>query len=80
MRVHRVYLHRMPSSLPERRVYVYDFNTNIHGWIRTRGRPKTRWADSIKNDINSAGLNTTNAAQWKAFVRGLTTLEPEPGS
>ena len=63
---------RMPSSLPVRR--VYDFNPNIHGWKTPRGRPKTRWADSIKHDLNSADLDTTNAAQmvfdrpqWKAF-------------
>ena len=76
------YLHRMPSSLPVRR--VFDFNPNIHGWKRPRGRPKTRWADSNKHDLHSAGLDTTNAAQmvydipqWKAFVCGLPTLEPE---
>ena len=76
------HLHRMPSSLPARR--VYDFNPNIHGWKRPRGRPKTRWADSIKHDLNSAGLDTTNAAQmvfdrpqWKAFVSGLPTLESQ---
>ena len=77
------HLHRMSSSLPARRVY----NPSIHGWKRPRGRPKTRWADSIKHDLNSAGLDTTNAAQmvfgrpqWKAFVSGLPTLEPEQGS
>ena len=49
--------------------------------------PKTRWADSIKHDLHSAGLNNTDAAQmvfdrpqWKAFVCGLPTLEPEQGS
>ena len=79
------HLHRMPSSLPARR--VYDFNPNIHGCKRPRGRPKTRWADSLQHDRNSAGLDTTNAAQmvfhrpqWKAFVSGLPTLEPEQGS
>ena len=79
------HLHRMPSSLPARR--VYDFNPNIHGWEIPRSRLKTRWADSIKHDLNSAGLDTTNAAQmvfdrpqWKAFVSGLPTLEPEQGS
>ena len=56
-----VHLHPMLSSLPVRR--VIDFNPNIHGWKRPRGRPKTRWADSIKHDINSAGLDTINAAQ-----------------
>ena len=55
------HLHRMPSSLSARR--VYDFTPNIHGWKRPRGRPKTTWADSIKHDLNSAGLDTTNAAQ-----------------
>ena len=55
------HLHRMPSSLPAR--IVYDFNPNIHGWKRPRGRPKTTWADSIKPDLNYAGLDTTNAAQ-----------------
>ena len=72
-----------PPSLFEE----YDFAPNIHGWKRPRGRPKTRWADSIKHDLNSAGLDTTNAAlmvfdrpQWKAFVSGLPTLEPEQGS
>ena len=36
--------------------------------------PKTRWADSVKHDLHSAGLDTINAAQmvydrpqWKAF-------------
>ena len=54
------HLNSMPSSLPVRR--VFDFNPNIHGWKRPRGRPKTRWADSIKHDLHSAGLDTTNAA------------------
>ena len=79
------HLRRMSSSLPVRR--VYDFNPNIHGWKRPRGRPKTRWADSIKHDLNAAGLDTTNAAQmvfeqpqWNSFVSRLPTLEPEHGS
>ena len=78
------HLHRMPSSLPVRR--VFDFNPTIHGWKRPRGRPKTRWADSVKHDLHSAGLDSINAAQlvydrpqWKAFVCGLPTLEPEHG-
>ena len=33
------HIHRMPSSLPVRRVFY--FNPNIHGWKRPRGRPKT---------------------------------------
>ena len=76
------HLHRMPSSIPVRR--VFDFNPNIHGWKRPRGRPKTRCADSIKHDLHSAGLDTINAVkmvfdrpQWKAFVCGLPTLEPD---
>ena len=80
------HLHRMPSSLPVRR--VFDFNPTIHGWKRPRGRPKTRWADSVKHDLHSAGLDSINAAQlvydrpqWKAFVCGLSqqycnTLQP----
>ncbi len=79
------HLLRMPSSLPVRR--DYDFNPDIHGWKRPRGRPKTKWADSIKHDLHSAGLDTANASQmvcdrpqWKAFVSGLTTLEPKKGS
>ena len=86
------HLHRLPSSLPVRR--VFDFNPIIHGWKRPRGRTKTRWADSIKHDLHSVGLDTINAAQvifdrpqwifdrpqWKAFVCGLPTLEPELGS
>ena len=35
------HLLRMPSSLHVRR--VFDFNPNIHGWKRPRGRPETRW-------------------------------------
>ena len=54
------HLHRMPSSLPVRR--VVDFNPNIHGWKKPRGRPKTRWADSVKHDLHSAGLDSINAA------------------
>ena len=79
------HLHRMPSSLPVRR--VFGFNPNIHGWKRQRGRPKTRWADSIKHEHHSAGLDTINAAhmvfdrpKWKAFVFGMPTLEPGQGS
>ena len=60
--------------------------TSTHISKRPRGRPNTRWADSIKHDLNSAGLDTTNAAQmvfdrpqWKARVSGLPTLEPEQG-
>ena len=52
-----------------------------------KAAPKTRWADSIKHDLHSVGLNNTDAAQmvfdrpqWKAFVCGLPTLEPEHGS
>ena len=78
------HLHRMPSSLPVRR--VFDFNPTINGWKRPRGRPKTRWADSVKHDLHSAGLDSIIAAQlvydrpqWKAFVCGLPTLEPEHG-
>ena len=78
------HLHRMPSSLLVQR--VFDFNPTIHGWKRPRGRPKTRWADSVKHDLHSAGLDSINAAQlvydrpqWKAFVCGLPTLEPEHG-
>ena len=74
----------MPSPLHVRR--VFDFNPNIHGWKRPRGRHKTRWAESIKHDLHSAGLDTINAAQmvydrpqWKAFVCGLPTLEPKHG-
>ena len=43
--------------------------------------------DSIKHDLHSAGLDTTNAAQmvfdrrqWKAFVSGLPTLKHKQGS
>ena len=50
--------HRMPSSLPVRR--AYDFNPNIHGWKIPKGRPKTRWADSINHDLHSTGLHATN--------------------
>ena len=60
------HLHRMPSSLPVRR--VFDFNANIHGWKRPRGRPKTRWADSIKPDLNSTGLDTPNAVTLTLFA------------
>ena len=55
------HLLRMPSSLPVRR--VFDFNPDIQGWKRPRGRAKTRWADSIKHDLHSAGLDTTKSAQ-----------------
>ena len=79
------HLLRMTSSLPVRS--VYDFIPDIHGWKRPRGRPKTILADSIKLDLRSAGLDTTNAAQmvfdrpqWKAFVSGLPKLEPKQGS
>ena len=78
------HLHRMPSSLHVRR--VFDFNPNIHGWKRPRGRPKTRSADSIKHDLHSAGLDTINAAQmvydrpqWKAIGSNTPMSNGEQG-
>ena len=60
-----------------------DFNPKIRGWKKPRVRPTSRWADSIKHDFHSAGLDTTNAArmvfdrpQWKAFVSGLPSSNP----
>ena len=42
--------------------------------------------ETVKHDLHSAGLDSINAAQlvydrpqWKAFVCGLPTLEPEHG-
>ena len=74
-----------PSSLNEES--KTSTQTSMAG-KRPRGRHKTIWADPIKHDLlNSAGLDTTNSAQmvfdrpqWKAFVSGLPTLEPEQGS
>ena len=59
-------------SLPVRK--VCDFIPNIHGWKRPRGRLKTRWADSIKHDLHSAGLNNTDAAQM-VFDRPQSSTE-----
>ena len=41
------------------------FITSIHTSMAGKccGRPTTRWAYSIKHDLHSASLNTTNAAQ-----------------
>ena len=76
-----------PHAIPVPVRRVYDFDPLIRGWKRPRGRLKTRWADSVKHDLHSAGLDTSNAVQivfdrpqWKAFVSGLPTLEPEQGS
>ena len=75
------------AILPPCTKSLHDFIPNIHGWKRPSRRPTTRWPDSIKHDLNSAGLDTTNAAQmvfdrpqWKAFFSRLPTLEPEEGS
>ena len=42
---------------------------------RTIGRPNTRWANSIRHNLPSAVLNTTNAAHadglWPTWVEGL---------
>ena len=54
------------------------------GWKRPRGHSqRDGLADSIQHDLNSACLDTTNAAQmvfdrplWKAIVSTLPTLEP----
>ena len=65
-----------PPSLPILR--VYDFKPNIHGWKRPRGLHKTSWTDSIKHDLHSAGLNTTNAAQMifdQPGILGIQTWE-----
>ena len=61
--------------------------TSMVGKDQDRGRPKTRWPDSIKHDPHSAGLDNNNAAQMvfdrsqmKAFACGLPTLELNPKS
>ena len=56
------HLHRMPSSLPVRR--VFDFNPNIHGWKIPRGRPKTRWANSIKHDLSLLASTPPMLPRW----------------
>ena len=72
--------------LPVRKVYMTLTQISMAG-KDPKAAPKTRWADSIKHDLHSAGLNNTDAAQmvfdqpqWKAFVCGLPTLELEQGS
>ena len=74
----------MPPSLRVRR--VYHFKANIRDRKIQLGRPKTRWGDSIKDDLNYTGLNATNAAQMvferhhlKAFVYAQPTLESDQG-
>ena len=53
-----------PLQQPAGMVYDFNFKPNIHGWKRSSGCPNlSRWADSIKHDLNSASLDTTNAAQ-----------------
>ena len=74
------HLHRMPSSLHVQR--VFDFNPNIHVWKRPRGLPKTRWADVglcwPRN--HQCCADVFDLSQWKAFVCGLPTLQPEQGA
>ena len=82
--VQNVYCSIAPPSLYEN--YMTLAQISMAG-KDLKAAPKTRWADSIKHVLHSAGLNNTDAAQmvfdrpqWKAFVCGLPTLEPDEGS
>ncbi len=70
--------------LPESWLYEgYNFYPNIHSWKKPRGCPKNWWADSIKHDSDSAGLNITSPPllpRWFLTapcgrLNGLPTLE-----
>ena len=79
--VQNVYCFIAPPSLYEKSMTLTQISM---AGKDPKAAPKTRWADSIKHDLHSAGLNNTDAAQmvfdrpqWKAFVCGLPTPEPE---
>ena len=41
---------------------------------RTRGRPKRRWLDNIKNDLSErelSGEEVRDRAKWRCFIRNI---------
>ena len=70
--VQNVYCSIAPHSLYEKSMTLTQISM---AGKDPKAAPKTRWADSIKHDLHSAGLNNTDAAQmvfdrpqqWKAL-------------
>jgi hypothetical protein len=62
------HVHRRPSVAPIRRCDLIQVDKGR----RTRGRPKMRWLDIVKKDLNILNLNTNMAmdrVQWRNRIR-----------
>jgi len=75
------HLLRMPTSTPAR--IVYDFDPKAHGWSRPRGRPQTRWKDSLDKFLVMANIAVDEASHlaadrsaWRSQVAKLSTPHP----
>ena len=75
------HLLRMPTTTPAR--IVYDFDAKAHGWSRPRGRPQTRWKDSLNKfleianiAVDEAPLIAADRSAWRSRVATLSTPPP----
>ena len=71
----------MPTTIPAR--IVYDFDAKGHGWSRPRGRPQTRWKDSLNKfleianiAVDEAPLIAADLSAWRSRVATLSTPPP----
>ena len=69
------HLLRLPAQTPAR--LIFDFDPAANGWRRPRGRPRTRWADVIRDRLASRNINpaeVTTLALNRPLWRRLTAL------
>ena len=75
------------SRMDNERYPKIALNGYVHG-LRTKGRPKKRWLDTVVKDCQERGLNIHDAArltgerdEWRKFVEELplrATASPRP--
>jgi len=58
-------------------------NLALHGEVhgkRTQGRPKKRWIDNVKEDLESVGVAGGKASQGRGIVRAGGYFQQKPNA
>src|SRR6476661_7474316 len=71
--------------MPYHRLPLVVIQGQVHGKI-SRGRPRKRWIDNVKEDVTTMGISlveafrlTQNREGWRSFVRLSTRAQASPG-